>query len=136
LSLGTSIRLGAGGVLFDLGSAADHLYLVKEGRLALTMPMMVRGREQDVLVEERGPGHTVGWSALIPPCRFTLKATAPLGAEVLAISRAALIAHLEAHPTVGCRVARNVASVVGQRLQIMQAMWLREMQRVVTLTLT
>jgi hypothetical protein len=28
---------------------------------------------------------------------------------------------------------QNVASVVGQRLQVFQAMWLREMQRVVEL---
>ena len=91
-SLGVPIRLVGGDVLFDLGGVADSLYLVVQGRVALTMPITVRGREQDVLVEERGPGQTVGWSALIPPHRFTLKASAPLGTEVLAIPRTALSA--------------------------------------------
>jgi CRP-like cAMP-binding protein len=134
-SLGTLTRLAGGDTLFDLGVAADCLYLIVQGRIALTMPMTVRGREQDVLVEERGPGQTVGWSAFIPPHRFTLKASAPLTTEILAIPRTVLATHLESHPTVGYRVARNVAAVVGQRLQVVQAMWLREMQRVVTLTM-
>ncbi len=38
------------------------------------------------MVEERSAGQTVGWSALIPPYRFTLTATAPLETEVIALS--------------------------------------------------
>jgi CRP/FNR family cyclic AMP-dependent transcriptional regulator len=135
-SLGTRIRLDGGDTLFDLGVSANSLYLIIQGRIALTMPMTVRGREQDVLVEERGPGQSVGWSALIPPHRFTLKGSAPLAAEILAIPRADLTAYLESHPAVGYRLSRNVATVVGQRLQVVQAMWLREVQRVATLTTT
>ena len=135
-ALGVWQPLTSGQVLFELGSVADRLYVVQRGRISLTLPMTVGGRPRDVLVEERGPGQTVGWSALIPPHKFTLKAAAPLDSEVLAIPRLALEAHLEADPVVGYHVARNVAAVVGQRLQVMQAMWLREMQRLVSLTLT
>ena len=71
--------------LFHLGDAADSIYLVARGRLRLTLPMQVRNREEDVLVEERSSGQTVGWSALIPPYRFTLTATAPLETEVIAL---------------------------------------------------
>jgi CRP-like cAMP-binding protein len=102
---------------------------VQHGRIALSLPMTVGGRTRDMLVEERGPGQTVGWSALIPPHRFTLHASASLDTGVLTLSRAALEAHLEAHAAIGYRVARNVAAVVGQRLEVVQAMWLREMQR-------
>jgi CRP-like cAMP-binding protein len=134
LALGTEVRLAGGEVLFGLGSNADHLYLVKQGRIALTLPIEVRGQGQDVLIEERGPGQAVGWSALIPPHRFTLKATAQLGTDVIALPRAVLTDYLAARPALGYRVARNVAAVVGQRLQVVQAMWLREMQRVVKFT--
>jgi hypothetical protein len=44
-----------------------------------------------------------------------------------------LLDHLAAHPDIGYRVALNVAAVIGRRLQVLQAMWLREMQRVVEL---
>ena len=87
-----------------------------------------------MLVEESGPGEAIGWSALIPPYRFTLTATAPLETEVIAIPREALQAHFEAHPAVGQTVSLNLACVIGQRLQVFQTMWLREMQRTVELS--
>jgi hypothetical protein len=36
-----------------------------------------------------------------------------------------------ASPEVGYAVTLNLAAVIGQRLQVFQTMWLREMQRVV-----
>jgi CRP/FNR family cyclic AMP-dependent transcriptional regulator len=133
LALGTPVSLVGGDELFQLGGEADCLYVVSRGRINLTLPMQVRGKEQDVLVEERMPGQTVGWSALIPPYRFTLRATAPLATELVAISRTALRDHFAKHPEVGCAVSLNLAAVIGQRLQLFQAMWLREMERMVEL---
>ena len=134
LALGTRIELSAGQVLFNLGDPAESLFVVERGRIALTLPMTVRDREQDVLIEERSPGQTLGWSALVPPHRFTLKAAAAVDTEVLAVPRAALFDHFAAHPAVGYAVARNLSAVVGHRLQVMQTMWLREMQRVVEIS--
>lgn len=134
LALGSRITLSAGQALFNLGDPADSLFVVERGRIALTLPMAVRGREQDVLIEERSAGQTLGWSALVPPHRFTLKAVAPVETGVLSLPRAALFAHFEAHPRVGYAVTRNVSAVIGHRLQIVQTMWLREMQRVVEIT--
>jgi CRP/FNR family cyclic AMP-dependent transcriptional regulator len=131
LALASRRSLKSGEVLFHLGDEATSLFVVERGRVALTLPMQVRGREEDVLVEERAPGQTLGWSALIPPHRFTLKATAPLETDVLAFTRQALAWFFSSHPEVGYVVTHNVASVIGQRLQVFQAMWLREMQRVV-----
>jgi CRP-like cAMP-binding protein len=132
-ALGTTLRLAAGETLFRLGDEADRVFLVERGRVALSLPMRVGGREEEVLIEERLPGQALGWSALVPPHRFTLTATAQLDTEVLALPRAALTAHFSAHPDVGYQVTRNVAAVTGQRLQVFQAMWLREMQRAVQL---
>jgi CRP-like cAMP-binding protein len=131
MALGFSTRLQTGSVLFDLGSPADHLYVVERGRINLTLPMEVAGRHQDVLVEERLPGQMLGWSALVPPHRFTLKAIAPLESELITYSGIRLLEHFASKPAVGLQVMRNVAAVVGQRLQVVQAMWLREVQRAV-----
>ncbi len=133
VALGSKLHLSSGAELFSLGADAESLYLITRGRIALTLPMQVQGRDEDILVEERLPGQTVGWSALIPPHRFTLKATAPLETEVLAIPRRALLEFFETHPELAYVVTRNLASVIGQRLQVLQAMWLREMSRVVEL---
>jgi CRP-like cAMP-binding protein len=133
LALGQRMALTSGAELFHLGDTADCIYLVGRGRIRLTLPMQVRSREEDVLVEERASGQTVGWSALIPPYRFTLTATAPLETEVIALSRESLDNYFASHPTTGYAVSLNLASVIGQRLQLFQAMWLREIQRMVEL---
>lgn len=128
MAFGTPLRVPAGSVLFRLGDLADRVFVIERGQIALTMPIQVRDREEAVLVEERRPGETVGWSALIPPHRFTLTATAPLDTDVLAIGRGTLLEYLHAHPDAGYIVMRNLAEIMGQRLQVFQAMWLREMQ--------
>lgn len=133
LALGKRLLLSSGAQLFHLGDSAEALYVIQRGRIRLTLPMQVRGSDEEVLVEERSPGQTVGWSALTPPYRFTLTATAPLETEVLALSRDALRAYFEANPAVGQIVSLNLAAVIGERLQLFQAMWLREMQRTVEL---
>ncbi len=84
-------------------------------------------------MEEKGPGQTVGWSALIPPYRFTLSATASFETEVITLSRAALHSFIEASPSIGAKLCLNVGTVIGRRLQTLQTMWLREMQRTIEL---
>ena len=133
LALGGRVVLTAGAELFHLGDVADNIYVVARGRLRLTLPMQVRSHEEDILVEERSSGQTVGWSALIAPYRFTLTASAPLETEVIAISRESLSGYFAAHPDTGYAVTLNLSCVVGQRLQLFQAMWLREIQRMVEL---
>ena len=131
--LGRLVRVAPGDLLFRLGDEATDLYLIERGRVALTLPMRVPNIEEEVLIEERQSGQTLGWSALIPPHRFTLTAKALVDTEVLALPRPKLLAYFDQHPQAGYAVTRNVAAVTGQRLQVFQAMWLREMQRVVRL---
>ena len=131
LELGTRLIVPSGTLLFRLGDPADRLFLTERGRIRLTLPMHLRGKEENVLAEERSPGQTVGWSALIPPYRFTLSAAASLDTEVIALPQKALREYMAAQPTVGCKIALNLAVVIGHRLQLFQTMWLREMERTV-----
>lgn len=131
VALGRPVRLAAGEVLFRLGDEAANLYLIESGQITLAMPMQIRGGEENVRIDERAPGQTVGWSTLIPPHRFTLTATAPVDTELLAFPRRSLLEHFEGHPRMGLTIARNIAALVGERLQVFQAMWLREMQQIV-----
>lgn len=131
LALGTPVTLAAGEILFPLGAAANSLYLIQVGLITLSMPMQIAGREEEVRIDERLPGQTVGWSTLIPPHRFTLTATAPVMTELLAFPREKLLQHFESQPLVGYAVARNIAALVGERLQVFQAMWLRQVQQMV-----
>lgn len=131
LALGTRMKLPAGDALFRLGDAAERVFLIERGRVRLTLPIHVREREEDIQIEENAPGQMVGWSAMIPPYRFTLSASVPLETEVIAIPREALKRYFEAQPVQGQKVLLNLAIVMGHRLQLLQAMWVREIQRVV-----
>jgi len=131
LKLGTRLIVPSGTLLFRLGDTADRLFLIERGGIRLTLPMQIRGQEEDVLVEERSPSQTVGWSALIPPYRFTLSATASPDTEVIALPRESLREDLAAYPAAGCKIALNLAVVIGHRLQLFQTIWLREMERTV-----
>src|SRR4051794_20031212 len=133
LALGKRLLLSSGAELFHLGEDAESLCVIQRGRVRLTLPMEGGGGDEDVLGEERARGQTVGWSALIPPYRFTLTATTPLETEVITLTREALKRHFAIQPEVGEAVLLNLAAVIGQRLQLFQTMWLREMQRTVEL---
>ena len=133
LALGERVALQAGEALFRLGEPADHLFLLTRGQVTLNLPMRLPGGEKDILVEEKLPGEALGWSALVPPHRFTLNARASLPSELLRFPRKPLLDHLEARPDIGFRLSLNLAAMIGHRLQLFQAMWLREMQRVVEL---
>ena len=133
MALGVATCVTRGTILFRVGEPAERVYLVTRGRVTLTLPIQIHGVEQDVEVEEKVAGETLGWSGFIPPHRFTLKSTATADSDLLAFSRDALAAHFAAHPRVGFTVTRNIASVIGHRLAVFQTMWLREMQRVVEL---
>jgi CRP/FNR family transcriptional regulator, cyclic AMP receptor protein len=133
-SLGTPVVLAEGEVLFQIGDDATQLYLVRDGVIDLAMPMQVEGHTEDVRVEQCQAGQALGWSTLVPPHRFTLKASASGHALLIALPRGVLLAHLAERPEVGYALMRNVTAMLGQRLQIFQAMWLRQMQQLVDLT--
>ena len=133
-AIASTIRVDAGDVLFRIGDPAASLYLVENGRIELSMPMQVAGHDEEVRVEERSTGQTLGWSTLVPPHRFILNATAAVTTDLLAFPRDTLLAHFAARPDVGYVVLGNVAAIVGQRLQVFQTMWLRQMQRMVNLS--
>ena len=131
LALASPTSLFNGEELFGLGDEATGVFLVVSGKVRLTLPLSVGERQVDVMVGERSAGHMVGWSGLIPPYRFTIKAAAVADTELLALARLSLLALFNEKPDVGYLVYSNLARIVGQRLQLFQTMWVREMQHVV-----
>ncbi|MBT8396582.1 MAG: cyclic nucleotide-binding domain-containing protein [Gemmatimonadetes bacterium] len=130
LTLGSPRPVSQGTVLFRLGDEAIDLFLVQSGAINLTLPLMVNGESSNALVEERLPGQLLGWSALVPPHQYTLEAFAPVETDLLSLPRVDLLDLFAGDPGVGYVVFTNLARIVGQRLQISQTMWIREMQRV------
>lgn len=119
--------LESGETLFRLGDEATRFYVVGSGQIELTLPVSPdEGRE--LRIETRGPGATVGWSALIPPYRFTLSARAGEPSEVFGWTRATLDSAFEEDPRSGLLFMKHVCAGIGRRLVHMQAMWARELR--------
>ncbi|MBI2833027.1 MAG: cyclic nucleotide-binding domain-containing protein [Acidobacteria bacterium] len=123
-----------GNDLFRLGEPAATLFIIRRGSVDLTMPLSMKGGDREVVMGEAHAGETIAWSALIEPYRFTMSAKASTDVELLAFSSRELWLAMEAHPDAGLRILANLARVIGWRLQVVQTMWTRELQRTVNVT--
>lgn len=127
-------RAAAGETLFRLGEVAEALYVIQRGRVDLTFPLQVMGETREVRFQSLEAGRTLAWSALVPPHRLTLSASATTDAELLVMERGRILALLEEQPPIGQVVMSNLAGVVAARFHELLALWVREVQRNVSQT--
>ena len=109
------IRLPAGALLFEQGDPGDGMYLVRQGRVGVLMHH--DGAEQ--LIDEHGPGASVGELALITGKPRTARAYTTSDSELLYLSRASFEALAASYPQAFQRFADTLlprlrrAQVVG-----------------------
>ena len=128
-ALASSRSVTGGTVLFRLGEEAEGVFVVEKGKVNLTLPVRMGETQGDIPVEERLPNQLLGWSGLIPPFVYTLQAVTAEDSDLLYLPRGDLLELFSRKPEVGYRVVSNLAATVGDRLQLFQTMWVREMQR-------
>jgi CRP-like cAMP-binding protein len=97
--------------LFREGDPARHLYLLREGRVRLSVGN--RGLLAHVLSE---PGDALGWSSVVEHDAYTASAECLLPVKVVKIEGHGLNQILEKDPLSGLRFFRRLASLIGQRL--------------------
>jgi CRP/FNR family transcriptional regulator, cyclic AMP receptor protein len=109
-----NVAFAPGQLLLAEGDAADALFLIRRGHVALEVHEPGRG---SIVLETIGPGHVVGWSWLFPPYRwqFDARATEPVGA--IALDGACLRAKAEADPAFGYELMKRLGAVIVDRLQ-------------------
>lgn len=129
-SIGRTRSLQPGDYLFILGDDATDFYVVGKGKLDLCFPVRLRGLVREISVESVGPGQALGWSALVKPYRFTLSARATEPSEVIGFARRDLLARFDSQPRTGYTFFTRIAEIAGIRLLKFEALWVRELQRV------
>lgn len=122
-------RIGAGVTIHKLGAPATDLYVVREGRVTLTFPLVILGVPKEVRFRALDAGRTFAWSALVTPHRMTMSAHADSDVTVEAFSRDDLLRLFGEHPSLGLIAMTNLARIVSERLVQTQALWARELQR-------
>lgn len=103
----------AGTVIFREGEAADRLYVVARGQIALEMNVPGRGSQRILTV---GPGDLLGWSPILSRGSMSVTAIATLESELLTASADILRQLCGENAEVGYVVMRNVAIALSQRL--------------------
>ena len=116
----TKTRMAEGDPLFQEGQAADHIYIVTNGRIALQKSLgdhRKKTQRGEATIAFCRPDEVVGWSALVEPYRYTLSATAWEPTQLLSIKASLLRRAMELNPDVGFRIMRSLSEVMARRLQ-------------------
>jgi signal transduction histidine kinase len=108
-----------GSAIFCEGQAADHLYLVIEGKVALEKEIGLgrRGEPRRATVDVVGCGAVFGWSALVEPHELTASAVCVERTLALSFPHGAVEAFLKQHPATGYELMRRLAGVAALRLR-------------------
>ncbi|MHC4063441.1 MAG: Crp/Fnr family transcriptional regulator [Planctomycetota bacterium] len=127
-SRGRDLSFETGHVLFERGQDADELLILRQGSVELFFPVHIMGVTRDLTLESKQAGDVVAWSALVNPRRFTLSGRCTSKCTLTGLGREALHGYFETHPALGYLFMRNLAGVIGQRLQRMHAIWMHDLQ--------
>jgi CRP-like cAMP-binding protein len=125
---GRVLSFEVGHLLFERGQDAEELIILGEGVVELFFPVHILGATRELTLESKQAGDLVAWSALVHPYRFTLSARCAGKCLLIALGREALQGLFETDPAVGHLFMRNLARVIGQRLQSLQTIWVHDLQ--------
>ncbi len=100
------IEVSRGDVLFHEGERGDRLFVITSGKIKLGRRSS-DGREN--LLSVQGPGEMFGELSLFDPGPRTATATVVADARLLELAHSALIAWLEANPTVAMHLLKALA---------------------------
>jgi CRP-like cAMP-binding protein len=102
-----------GSVLFREGTAADDLFLINSGLVALDLYVPGRGPVRILTI---GRGEMLGWSALLGRSSMTATATALEETTAFAISGLQLRSLCDQNHEAGFRIMQQASSALAQRL--------------------
>ena len=114
----------AGQVLFREEEEAETLYIVVEGRVLLTMKMLVGTKIQEEVVDAITKGSILGWASLVVPHTFTFNARCLIPSKLLSIKGSELLQFLNKEPYIGYEVTKSILRVSSSRLRDVQRLLL------------
>jgi len=107
-----------GAILFTEGSAAEDLYIIELGKVAMDMSLSGSpGMGKQATVETMTKGGGCGWSALSGTPVYTLTARAIEPVRVIAIDGGRLYNLLKEDPYLGYRIMSRMATAISARLR-------------------
>jgi len=109
-----NVRFDAGQFLFREGEEANHVYLIRQGRVALEISVPGRG---SLTVQTLEAGEILGWSWLFPPYRWHFDARAVELTRAIALDATCLRSKCEEDHHLGYELLGRFSHILMQRLQ-------------------
>lgn len=128
LERGRTLTCEPGQVLFERGQDANELMLLREGVFELFFPIRIMGVTRELTMERKEMGDVVAWSALVSPYYCTLSGRCANRCKVVCFSRDDLLSFFDVDAQCGYLFMRNLASVIGRRVQKVQDTWIHDLQ--------
>lgn len=108
------VRAEAGTFLLREGAAANHFYIITQGKVALEVHEAGTGT---IIIETLGPGEVLGWSWLFAPYRWHFDVRVLEEFSAVAFDGRCIRGKCEADPVLGYRLMEQFARVMMGRLQ-------------------
>lgn len=108
----------AGATIFATGDAADELFVIEEGRVAVQMTLPRAGGQASrrITVDVVTKNEIVGWSAIVEPYKYTFTAVCMQKTKAVAISADKLRWLLRDNTKIGYEVMKGLARVIAAGL--------------------
>jgi len=108
-----NVRFETGQMIFREGEEANQFYLVRDGKLAIELFGAERGALTILTV---GSGEVLGWSCLVPPCRWKFDACALEPTRAIVLDGKCLRTKAEHDHDLGYELLKRIAQVMEERL--------------------
>ena len=118
VSIAEAREYEAGATIFNQKDAAEQLFVVEKGKVALQMQLQLPPPQvsKKITVDIVNSGEVLGWSVLVPPYRYTLTAVCLEPTRVVATNGIKLRSLIQNNQRVGYEVLSQIIKVVASRL--------------------
>lgn len=104
----------AGTVIFTEGSDADAIYYLEAGMVEISIG--TTGAKDEVVTDSVEKGNLFGWSAFIPPFKFTATARTLVDSKICVIDAGKLKCEMKQHPDLAWDVFEHLTKTLSSRL--------------------
>ena len=122
----TIVKLKKGVTIFKRGESAEQFYIVRSGKVHLSVPISILLASTEIVVDVVIPGNVFGWSTLVEPYQFTLSAYCDEESELIQVRGKELLSFCARKHHVGHVLMGNLVKVIGSRMDRMQGLLEKE----------
>ncbi len=110
----SNVRFDTNGVVFRDGEPANQFFLIREGKIAIEIPVPGRG---ETMIQTLGAGEVLGWSWLIAPYRWRFSARAVEPTRAIALDGKCLREKFDSNHHLGYELLKRFAPIIAQRVE-------------------